>query len=59
MLTPWVLNTAAFACALVALASAAMILLMITVKGYLRAYTLLSGGAFYILFMFLIVNKIV
>lgn len=53
-MTPWVLNNTAFVCALVALSSAAMILLFLTVKGYLRAYTLLLGGAFYSLFIFLV-----
>ncbi len=55
-MTPWVLGTTAFVCALVALSSAAMILLFLTVKGYLRAYTLLSGGVFYSLFLFLVVG---
>ncbi len=55
-MTPWVLNTAAFICALVALSSAAMIFLYISMKGYLRAYTLLSGGLFYSLFLFLIIR---
>ncbi len=56
VMTPWVLNTAAFTCALVALASAAMIYVFLSVKGYLRAYTLLSGGVFYSLFLFLIIG---
>ncbi len=55
-MTPWVLNNAAFICALVALASAAIIFLFISLKGYLRAYTLLSGGLFYGLFLFLILG---
>lgn len=56
ILTPWVLNTTALACALVALSSAAFILLILSVKGYLRAYTLLMGGAFYSLFLFLVLG---
>ncbi|MHB9093385.1 MAG: sodium:calcium antiporter [Eubacteriales bacterium] len=55
-LTPWVLNTTAFICALVALSSAGVILLSLSLKGYLRAYTLLSGGLFYSLFLFLVVG---
>lgn len=55
-LTPWVLNATALACALAALSSAAMILLVLSVKGYLRAYTLLLGGAFYSLFLFLVIG---
>lgn len=56
-LTPWVLGTTALVCALVALSSAALILLILTVKGYLRAYTLLTGGMFYALFLFLVVGQ--
>ena len=56
-LTPWVLSATAFTCALIALSSAALVLLLLTVKGYLRAYTLLSGGVFYSLFLFLIISK--
>lgn len=56
-MTPWVLNGTAFTCALVALSSAAMILLNLTFKGYLRAYTLLSGGAFYTLFILLVMGR--
>ena len=56
VMTPWVLNTAAFTCALVALASAAVIYVFLSLKGYLRAYTLLSGGVFYSLFLFLILG---
>lgn len=56
IMTPWVLNAAAFTCALVALLSAGVIFLFISLKGYLRAYTLLSGGLFYMLFLFLILG---
>ncbi|WP_418792597.1 sodium:calcium antiporter [Phosphitispora sp. TUW77] len=56
LMTPWVLNKAAFTCALVALSSAAMIYVFLSLKGYLRAYTLLSGGVFYSLFLFLIIG---
>jgi len=55
-MTPWVLNSTALACALVALSSAAMVLLLLSIKGYLRAYTLLLGGGFYSLFLFLVIG---
>ncbi len=55
-MTPWVLSNVALTCAAVALSSAAVVLLMILWKGYLRAYTLLSGGAFYALFLFLVIG---
>lgn len=56
-MTPWVLNQAALTCAGVALASASLIFLMILWKGYLRAYTLLSGGVFYAFFLFLVMGQ--
>ncbi len=56
IMTPWVLNLAAFACAVTALSSAALILLFLSLKGYLRAYTLLSGGLFYLLFLCLVMG---
>lgn len=55
-MTPWALNTTALTCAVVALSSAAMVLLLLYLKGYLRAYTLLLGGAFYSLFLFLVIG---
>lgn len=55
-MTPWILNTAALTCAVVALLSAGIIFIMISWKGYLRAYTLLSGGFFYALFLFLVIG---
>jgi len=58
-MTPWVLNPAAFACALVALSSAGFIYLLLTVRGYLRAYNLLSGGLFYALFLFVVIGQMV
>lgn len=57
VLTPWVLDTAAFVCALVALSSAALIFLLLSLKGGLRAYNLLTGGIFYALFLFLILSR--
>lgn len=57
LMTPWVLNGAAFTCALVALSSAAFIFVFLSVKGYLRAYTLLSGGAFYTLFLYMVLGN--
>ncbi|HWI55003.1 MAG TPA: sodium:calcium antiporter, partial [Desulfobacteria bacterium] len=50
-MTPWVLSGVAVTCAAVALSSAAVVLMMISWKGHLRAHTLLSGGAFYALFL--------
>lgn len=55
-LTPWVLNTTAFTCALVALSSAALVLVILSLKGYLRAYHLLFGGLFYTLFLYLVLG---
>lgn len=56
IMTPWELNTAAFACALTVLVSAALVLSVLSWKGYLRAYMLLSGGVFYSFFLFLILG---
>lgn len=53
-LTPWVLTPAAFASALVALLSAGLILLYLVTKKRLRAYTLLSGGLLYSVFILLV-----
>jgi len=55
-MTPWVLNPAAFTCALVAISSAATIYLFLSLKGYLRAYTLLLGGVFYALFLYAVIE---
>lgn len=55
-MTPWVLNTTAVVCAAVAISSAAFIYFMISWKGFLRAYSLLSGGFFYALFLFLVLG---
>jgi len=57
VLTPWVLSPTAFVCALVALSSAATILIFLTVKRYLRGHTLLLGGVFYALFLFLVLGQ--
>lgn len=54
MLTPWVLTTAAFTSAAITLFSIALIFIYLQAKGCLRAYTLLSGGMCYALFLFLV-----
>lgn len=56
-MTPWVLNTTAFASAITALVSAALILAFVSIKGYLRAYTLLSGGVLYMVFLLLLIGN--
>lgn len=58
-MTPWILSPTAFACALVALSSATTILIFLTLKRYLRAYTLLLGGVFYALFLFLVLGRMI
>lgn len=55
-LTPWVLTPAAFMSAVIALASAGIILIYLVTKKRLRAYTLLVGGLFYSLFIALVLK---
>lgn len=56
VMTPWVLNPAAFACAITVICSAGLVLAMLAWKGCLRAYTLLMGGVFYSLFIYLVLG---
>lgn len=56
VMTPWVLTPAAFTSAAITLGSIALIFIYLQAKGYLRAYTLLSGGMCYALFLFLILG---
>ncbi len=55
-LTPWVLTQPAFLSAIIALCSAASILLYLLFKRCLRAHALMIGGVFYALFLTLIFN---
>lgn len=56
VMTPWVLTPAAFTSAAVTLFSIALIFIYLQARGCLRAYTLLSGGMCYALFLFLILG---
>lgn len=56
IMTPWVLTTAAFTSAAITLFSIALIFIYLQARGVLRAYTLLSGGMCYALFLFLILG---
>lgn len=58
-LTPWVLTKAALTSAILVLISAALIFFHVLFKRHLSAFVLLSGGFFYLLFLFLVLTGIV
>lgn len=58
ILTPWNLNIKAIISVVLALLSASLLLYYLKQRGYITAYILMFCGLFYLIFMYLVVNKI-